>query len=211
MPIQDSNAGEVMPPIKALLLDDSAFDRSRIRRMTEKSDIPMMIEEVPTIAALSQVMDRDVFDLIMIDYQLAEGDGLEALDLIQNHATNRGAATIMISGQEHMEVAVSAFRNGCHDFITKDELTLPMLRDAMQSALQNASIAMLRGPQIAQEIQKQVQQAMRSTLESGVMQSALTEGLRQAADRIGLEVAGKGTEEMDAFLTEFVADDRFYF
>ena len=53
--------------IKTLLLDDSTFDRARIRRMSNKSELMVDMNEVSDIAELKHAITHEVFDLILID------------------------------------------------------------------------------------------------------------------------------------------------
>ena len=76
--------GAFPPVIKALLLDDSTFDRARIRRLGQKTDLALQLDEVSSIAEMKDAVARQVFDLIMIDYRLPQGDGLGVLDYIQH-------------------------------------------------------------------------------------------------------------------------------
>ncbi len=131
--------GSTFPPvIRALLLDDSKFDRTRIRRLSQKTDLALQIDEVSSIAEMKEAVARQVYDLIMVDYRLPQGDGLGVLDHIQHTALNKDTATIMVSGEGDMETAVTAMRNGCHDFLTKDGMTADQLRFAMTTAMETA-------------------------------------------------------------------------
>ncbi|MEH6644618.1 response regulator [Sulfitobacter sp.] len=124
--------------IKTLLLDDSRFDRARIRRMSRETQLMLDLKEVCDIPELKAAVAAAAFDLILMDYRLPQGDGLDVLSHIQNSQLNRGAATIMITGDGDMETAVTAMRNGCHDFLTKDTMTPDQLRFAMVGAMESA-------------------------------------------------------------------------
>lgn len=130
--------GSVPKVIRALLLDDSSFDRARIRRMSQKTNLMLQIEEVGSIEELQEAVRNNAYDLIMIDYRLPHGDGLMVLDLIKTTPLNKDAATIMITGDGDMTTAVTAMRNGCHDFLTKDLMTAEQLRFAMVNAMETA-------------------------------------------------------------------------
>ncbi len=125
--------------IKALLLDDSTFDRARIRRMSHKTQLALQLTEVGSIQELEEAVAHEAYDLIMIDYRLPQGDGLSVLNHIQNTPLNKDVATIMITGDGDMETAVTAMRNGCHDFLTKDAMTPEHLRFAMTNAMTTAA------------------------------------------------------------------------
>jgi DNA-binding NtrC family response regulator len=122
-------------PIRALLLDDSTFDRARIRRLSQHSDLVIEMDEVDSIAAMNAAVQCASYDLILIDYRLPVGDGMAALDLLLQDPTNRNAGKIMITGNAGIETAVQAMRGGCHDFLVKDDMNADLLRTAMLNAL----------------------------------------------------------------------------
>jgi PleD family two-component response regulator len=124
--------------IKTLLLDDSSFDRARIRRMSGHTNLEVDLTEVSSISQLREAVALRSFDLILIDYRLPEGDGLEVLSHIHQSDLNNDVATIMISGEGDMQVAVTAMRKGCHDFLTKDIMTADQLGFAMRGAIGSA-------------------------------------------------------------------------
>ncbi|MCX7566984.1 response regulator [Sulfitobacter sp. F26169L] len=124
--------------IKTLLLDDSTFDRARIRRMSQNTNLLLDLTEVCDVTELKDAIAEQEFDLILIDYRLPQGDGLDVLAHIQQSELNSDVATIMITGEGDMQTAVTAMRNGCHDFLTKDAMTADHLRTAMIGAIRMA-------------------------------------------------------------------------
>jgi CheY-like chemotaxis protein len=202
------SSGSFLRPVKALLLDDSAFDRTRIRRMAEKGALPIEFSETTSIGGLSGEMDRDVFDLILIDFQLPEGNGLQALEIVQNHPTNRNATKIMITGQQRTDIAIPAFRQGCHDFISKDELSVSLLKRALHGSIHQMEATQSRAYLFANEMQNQIQTAVLDALGTGQVQSALEKHLRKAAQDIGLAVNETSkSESTQALVFEFLKDD----
>lgn len=137
--IQGPEEGVIPTVIKTLLLDDSTFDRSRIRRLSNKTALMVYLTEVSNIAELKEAIAHQVYDLILIDYRLPQGDGLEVLAHIQSSTLNSDVATIMITGNGDMDTAVTAMRNGCHDFLTKEAMTADQLGAAMVGAMQSAA------------------------------------------------------------------------
>ena len=142
---KDLRPSEVPREINALLLDDSNFDRARIRRLSQKTKLGIHLDEVDSIAALDRAVKETPYDLILIDYRLPVGDGLEALDHVLQTDLNRGAGKIMITGNSAVETAVTAMRGGCHDFIDKNEMDVETFRQAVLTALSTA-----RAGQVAQ-------------------------------------------------------------
>lgn len=139
--IQESEPNRAYVPqqIRALLLDDSTFDRARIRRLSKSTDLPLQMDEVGSLEELENAISATAYDLVLIDYRLPVGNGILALEKLKNHHLNNAAATIMITGNAQLEIAVAAMRGGCHDFLTKDQMTAKELRAAIVNAISASS------------------------------------------------------------------------
>ena len=126
--------------INALMIDDDQFDRNRFRRLCMEVGLTIKISEVATIPEMRESLDDNKYDIVFIDYRLNEGNGLDVLEEIQTHPINCDAATIMIAGEGQAEIAVAALKNGCSDYIVKDNLNSESLRRAIINALQKSSL-----------------------------------------------------------------------
>lgn len=97
---------------------------------------------VYSIVAAMQILETDAeIDLILLDYQLADGNGLELLSTIKSHKIVKNPPVIMISGNEDADFLERCFASGVADYIIKPvNLSLLALK---VSALIN-SVAMQR-------------------------------------------------------------------
>lgn len=134
-----STAGLERREIKALVLDDSSFDRQRIRRLASNLPMDIDFDEIASLDALDDVLDQERFDLILLDYNLPTGNGIEALKKIRGHVQNRNCPTIMLTGHDTSELAVRSIKSGCNDYIAKDDLTAGMLVECINAALEPAT------------------------------------------------------------------------
>jgi len=128
------------PAARILIVDDHRFDRMRLKRLCGGLDFPTRLAEADSLAAMAREMDEGRFDLILLDYNLPDGTGLQGMELIRAHAKNAGAATVMITGTDQTEVAIEALRGGCSDYIDKDELSPASLRRSAINALQKSAL-----------------------------------------------------------------------
>lgn len=200
--------------IRALLLDDDTFDRQRIRRMTSKTNLPIVMDEVSSIQALDKAMNRANYDLILIDYRLPEGDGMEALDLVLQNPMNRDASKIMITGDGSIETAIEAMRAGCHDFLSKSDLSIDLLRHAMLKAMElsherrqmvmqlDAQRDMIRDGLLAGLTDADVQNALGDLVQKKLM---------LAIPQNSGFVATMNPSDIEALLSSFEAEDEFIF
>ena len=133
------NTGFTAPPppsaVKALLLDDSSFDRARIKRLSRKAQMPVQLDEVGSIEEMDRAVQQEQYDLIMIDYRLPVGDGMEALQHVLSDPRHRDVGKIMITGDNAVDTAVRAMRGGCHDFLAKEDMNSELLSQAMVNAM----------------------------------------------------------------------------
>lgn len=199
--------------IRALLLDDSNFDRARIRRLSKKTELPIQLDEVDSIAQMDRAVARSDYDLVLIDYRLPVGDGLQAVDHILQSTRNRAAGKIMITGDNARQTAIDAMRVGCHDFLAKEEMDVDALRQAMLNALRAARHQdhMLDADTQKEIIRQGLVAAMQDREVQGNVISIVQRHMKQ------LHVAGLGPSraehqaDFDALLAQFGEDDDFVF
>ncbi len=134
-------AQNVQPTIKAMILDDSEFDRAKLRRQFQLFDLPVSIHEASDMASLETALRHDVFDVILIDHNLADKNGFDALALLKQSGRHRGTACIMITGNDQSDVAVRALKKGCADYIPKHDLSPERLKSSIVSAIAEVSKA----------------------------------------------------------------------
>lgn len=207
---------EAIPtPVQTLLLDDSAFDRARIRRMSSKIDLKVELTEVSSIAELEAAVETRPFDLILIDYRLPYGDGFDVLACVQQSDLNRSAGMIMITGEGDTQTAVTAMRRGCHDFLTKDAMTADHLQTAMMGAIQTVQE---RRDALAQTALRN--DVIRKGLTAALMEHDIQGTVRElfkdqfAAHMLTPHIQNWAVEdcsELDAMLATMDDDDEFIF
>ena len=121
--------------IKALILDDNNFDRKRLRRLARQTGVPLEFTDCASLIAFEKHLDINVFQIVFIDYRLPEGNGLQALRILEKHKRNASAAPILIAGDVDAEVVAAAFKQGCADYIAKHNVDTRSLRHALLSVL----------------------------------------------------------------------------
>jgi CheY-like chemotaxis protein len=124
-----------------LILDDEEFDRSNLKKLCRNLDFTTHVIEATSLADLRAKLTKDRFDLILLDYHLRDGTGLEGVDIIRADPANCHAATVMITGTEQANIAIAALKLGFSDYLTKDELSAQTLERAAITALQKSQLA----------------------------------------------------------------------
>lgn len=123
--------------IRALILDDSVFDRRRIRRLARETNLQISLDEISSIEALDEALDGAKFDLVVIDYNLPKGDGIEALRHVRAHSVNRDCPAIMVTGDDSSAIAVHSLKMGCSDYLPKEGLSAASLRASIVRAIES--------------------------------------------------------------------------
>lgn len=207
----------VVPPkkaIRALLLDDSNFDRERIRRLNHKTELGVQLDEVGSIEELEGAVRLASYDLIFIDYRLPVGDGMAALSHILDDPMNRDAGKIMITGDAAVDTAVQAMRGGCHDFLTKETMSVETLRDAMLNAM---SIARQRlQMQVQSDYQRDIiRQGLVAALKDGEVRgnvmAMVQQHFAQTSPARPQLISAIESSDIDAMLAGFADEDEFLF
>jgi sigma-B regulation protein RsbU (phosphoserine phosphatase) len=122
--------------IKTLIIDDSEADVDFIKAFLRKVSPPYQFlatwENDPKRALVR--LTQEHFDLVLLDYQMPAMSGLDALGQIRS--IDKSVPVIMLTGMGNESVAVEAMKRGAHDYLRKDQLTLPVLECAIISALE---------------------------------------------------------------------------
>lgn len=74
--------------------------------------------------------------LLLLDYHLADGDGLAVLDEVNKIPVSRRPTVVMLTGSGNEHVAVEAMKRGAKDYLVKSGVHLPELRRAILGALE---------------------------------------------------------------------------
>lgn len=214
IPLENNDmAGMPSPvPICALLLDDSSFDRARIRRLSRKAEMSIQLDEVGSIEELDDAVSNERYDLILIDYRLPVGDGMQALNRILQAPKNKDAGKIMITGDAAVDTAVRAMRGGCHDFLSKSNMNADLLNQAMRNAMTLARERMMTQADYHCDMIRQglVAALTDDTVTENVVSLVKKQLLATLPDRSGL-LHEMNVADVDALLSSFTDDDEFVF
>lgn len=100
---------------RILVIDDEEYFRVFLSNLFEKEQIEV-VACVYGREAL-ELLARETFDFIVVDYQLPDMLGLEILDYLQERQVS--TPRIMVTAYGSIDVAVRALKTGAVDFFTK--------------------------------------------------------------------------------------------
>jgi len=113
-----------------LIVDDEQGIRQSLSGVLE--DEGYRVTRAADMAACRAAMQGESFDLVLLDVWLPDGDGLDLIAELRNHAA--APAVVMISGHGSIETAVRATKLGAFDFLEKPlsiDKTLLTVRHAL--------------------------------------------------------------------------------
>jgi signal transduction histidine kinase len=109
------------PRLSALLVEDSAADSERVLQELRLGGFEVSSEVVQTAAELRQKLQATTPDVVLADYNLGDGRGMEALDILRSDG--RDIPLILVSGALGDVTAVECIKQGATDYVPKDSLT----------------------------------------------------------------------------------------
>ena len=124
--------------ISCLQIDDSKYDRQRLRRIASQTRLDIEFTETANLDASITALRTSEFDIILMDQTLPDGEGTTVAELFKTHLGADAPPIIMISGSLEAVMPVKAKASGCAGYISKDALTAAMLEDAIASTLARA-------------------------------------------------------------------------
>ena len=100
-----------------LVVEDQASVRSFLRKALERTARVFEASDAEGAINILRERARDGLDLVLADYRLAAGSGLDVLDAVRRAWP--WIPVVIITGFGSEELAVQAFRNGASDYLTK--------------------------------------------------------------------------------------------
>lgn len=123
------------PPLEVLILDDERFDRHRLARLCSGLEFPCAISNATSLTEFQDLLAQTTFGLILLDYALPDGTGLEALNMMHLCARNLNTPALMVSGLAESGIMDQAEAAGCYRFLEKDTLSSEAFACAVKDAL----------------------------------------------------------------------------
>src|SRR5690349_13647563 len=124
-----------------LIIDDSPEDRLAFRRFLQRDpDIAYTCSEAITAAeGLARCRER-LPDVVLLDYELPDDDGLTTLAALIAAYGSHAFAILLLTGAGDEQVAVAALKIGAHDYLVKSPDIEYPLRRAVAGAIEKAGL-----------------------------------------------------------------------
>jgi len=147
-----TSAQELLAGARILVVDDSRMLRMGISRSLRQIGVQHIEEAADGLAALER-LEREPFDVMLLDMEMPLMDGLDVLAKMQTNPNLRGLPVIVISGAESIDGVVACIEMGAEDYLPKP-FSQVLLRARLTSSLEKKQ---LRDLERAQRLQLQAQ------------------------------------------------------
>ncbi len=124
--------------IKVLLIEDSSLDIRLIQDMFNEIGASFNLEVAEQFSSGMVCLDRESFDLVLLDLVLPDSLGLETFVSIHTHIPH--VPTIILTGLDDEEMAIAAVREGAQDYLVKGQVTHKLLEHAMRYAIERRQV-----------------------------------------------------------------------
>ncbi len=190
-------------PIKTLLIEDNeSYSRLVAKILGGTERIEVVIERADTLAKGIQALENSGFDLILLDLQLPDSEGLKSFEEI--HGRYPDIPVIVLTGMSDEEFAVKAVQLGAQDYLIKGEVDVNQLARSIRYALERQKEANKRKSfEQALSEEKERLAVTLSSIGDGVIATD-TEGKVVLINRIGERLTGWSQSEARGRLIEEV-------
>jgi PleD family two-component response regulator len=121
------------PALKLLVVDDDDVDRMAVRRALADAGLNIELTEAVNGAEALAAYDSTPFDCVILDHNLPDSTGASVfMDMLKNTASS--AAVIFLTGEEDQTLAIKMMEIGAIDYLTKREISAPILARAIKYA-----------------------------------------------------------------------------
>lgn len=125
-----AETGDTRATIRVLFIDDDVVDQAAFARAVRGGTIPYDCRIAGSLGEARALLESERFDVIVADYQLGDGTGMEVLGWAQQ------APVIFVTGSGNEGVAVQAMKSGASDYLVKD--SRPEFLAALSASIENS-------------------------------------------------------------------------
>jgi two-component system cell cycle sensor histidine kinase/response regulator CckA len=119
--------------ISVLLVEDNPGDARLMREAVREAEGKYIrLTHEDTLAKALARLEKDHFDVVMLDLSLPDADGLDTL--VTTHSHSPSVPIVVLTGLDDEALAVRALREGAQDYLVKGQVTSQLLVRAMRYA-----------------------------------------------------------------------------
>ena len=109
-----------------LLAEDNPVDAEIVRAMLDEAyDGKFTLVCVDQYSEIAGALAKQAFDLLILDMNLPDSTGSRSVTLLREAYPD--LPIVVLTGQTDLEIAVESLKLGAQDFLTKNDITPPLL------------------------------------------------------------------------------------
>ncbi len=116
--------------INILLIENNETDRMTVTRELEQSGIPVNISEAPDAATALEVLKKELFDCILLDFYLPDCNGFDCLRQFHN-----SLPVIVLTEKKDKDLETKIIQHGAQDYLIKEHITSSLLLHSIRYAI----------------------------------------------------------------------------
>jgi diguanylate cyclase (GGDEF)-like protein/PAS domain S-box-containing protein len=106
-----------LPPSRIVIVDDNAMNRDMLARRLERKGY--LVREVGGAQSLLERIEEEPVDLVLLDVEMPEVSGLDALRKLRERYAPMELPIIMVTAKDQSEDIVTALNLGANDYLIK--------------------------------------------------------------------------------------------
>ncbi len=125
--------GQSTKVLQVLLVEDNPGDSRLVAELVADSGPGLILDTVSSLREALEWLDASCADVVLLDLNLPDSDGLDTFSRIQDAAP--GVAVIALTGNSDAELATNAVERGAQDFLVKGRVDGDLLARAINYAV----------------------------------------------------------------------------
>lgn len=126
---------------KILILEDSEEDRHLLKRLLHKIGFNInFTKEARSIKEAQTILKENQIDIILVDFFLPDGNGLDFTKTLNTDPTTKPVAIIALTTNDDRQLAIEWMKSGAHDFLIKNNAAAEALSHSIQHATDKVSL-----------------------------------------------------------------------
>ena len=122
-------------PLNVLVVEDDHVNFMLLEKLLRKSEIPVAeIESASTLEAALEITDDHNFDIIFLDLNLSDSNGLETIT--KTHKKCSDTAIIVVTGAYDDDLGPETIHYGAQEYLRKGKYDVDLLTQSIRYALE---------------------------------------------------------------------------
>lgn len=108
------------PELRLLLIEDSPWDAELVSLcLSEETSVRFNLSQASNICTAVDLIGQQKCDVILLDLTLPDSCGLDTLNKVKSADPN--VPIVILSGEDSVDLAITALKNGAQDFLVKQK------------------------------------------------------------------------------------------